>query len=157
MSGIQITETGAREISTRLENFPSALHEKLKEHITSAVGALWTGSEQAVPHRTGRLASEITERVYSEAKYRIAGYVSVYSPDPGEEYAKAGALEYGRHSLNGVLLRGNNRRAKARMAGSAQIMAFRYLRGPLERLRPEIMAGIDLAVAETVAQTDLGV
>lgn len=166
---LTITESGARQISQRLEDFPAELHQKLAQRISGAIEELHSAVLRAVPHRTGRLASEIVERVFSDAKYRVAGYVSVYTDDPGpaphNEYAKAATLEYGssrsraiRDEEHGVLtrLRGSSRRIKARMSKPVDIAARRYLRGPLDALRPEILAMIEEAVAEAAGAANGG-
>src|SRR5690242_13577707 len=165
---LKITMSGAREISRRLEDFPESLHDKLASRIRTVIEELWVRVEGVVPHRTGRLASEIAERVFSDAKYRVAGYVSVYADDPGpaphNEYAKAATLEYGSDrpraikSEHGVMtrLRGSSRRIKARMSKPVDIAARRYLRGPLDEMRPQITAMMEEAIAEAVAQANGG-
>lgn len=163
---LTITESGAREISKRLEEFPDELHQKLVVRIRGVVEQLYARVLQVVPHRTGRLSGEIVERMFTDAKYRVAGYVSVYTDDPGpsphNEFAKAATLEYGTDrpraikSEHGVMtrLRGSSRRMKARMSKPAEIEARRYLRGPLDQMRPEIMALIEQAIAEAVAEAN---
>lgn len=151
---------GEREISQRLDGFPSFLQRKLTDRIAALTEQLWEDVESVVPHRTGKLASEIASRLYSQPQ-RIAGYVSVYAPGRPSEYPKAGALEYGwwaaPHPTSGVMSRllGSNRRAKARTAGATHIAAARYLRGPLEALKPEAVAALDEAVAEAIAEKGL--
>ena len=162
---LTITETGARQISKRLDEFPQELHDRLAERIRPVIDELWTRVEQRVPHRTGRLASEITKRVFADARYRVAGYVSVYTDDPGpyNEYAKAATVEYGssrpravKDLEHGVMtrLRGSSRRIKARMSKPVDIAARRYLRGPLDEMRPAITAMIEQAISEAVAEAN---
>jgi len=167
MSGIEITETGAREIGARLENFTPSLHARLTERIEAATAELWESVEEVVPHLTGRLASEIASRLFSGARNRVAGYVSVYAPNPGphNEYAKAATLEYGsnkpravRDETHGIITRlaGSSRRIRARMSSPVNLAARRYLRGPLEELRGPIMVSLEEAVDETVAEANAG-
>lgn len=157
---MSVITRGELEISQRLQGFPPFLQGKLTERIASLTEQLWEGVESVVPHRTGRLASEISSRLYSKPQ-RIAGYVSVYAPGRPGEYEKAGALEYGwwaaSHPTTGVMSRlsGSNRRAKARTAGATHVSARRYLRGPLAALKPEAVAVLDEAVAEAIAEQDL--
>lgn len=150
---------GEREISDRFESFPVFAQQKLTERIGALTEQLWEGVESAVPHRTGRLASEIASRLYSKPQ-RIAGYVSVYAPGASGEYPKAGALEYGWWAAphpSGVMMRlaGSNRRAKARIAGATRVAARRYLRGPLAAMRPEVVVALDEVMAEAIAEQDL--
>lgn len=150
---------GERELSDRFESFPAFAQQKLTERIGALTEQLWEGVESAAPHRTGRLASEIASRLYSQPQ-RIAGYVSVYAPGGPGEYPKAGALEYGWWAAphpSGVMRRllGSNRRAKARTAGATHVAARLYLRGPLAAMRPEAVAALDEAMAEAIAEQDL--
>lgn len=166
---ILITANGARFIADELEQFPTQLHDRLKARMTDSVDALWEAVEEVVPKRTGRLASEIVRRVYAGTLRRVAGYVSVYTADPGpaphNEYAKAASLEYGTSGLrairdekNGALRRlvGSSRRIKARLGSVQAIAPRRYLRGPFESLRPGILASLEEGVSEAVVESDLG-
>lgn len=147
---------GERELTLRFDTFPEAAHKRLEERVSVLTETLWARVESVVPHRTGQLASEIEARTYGDQPTRVAGYVSVRSSSGAHEYEKAGALEYGwwarRDPSSGVMRRimGNNRRMKARMG--EHVNAFRYLRGPLEEMRPEIEATLDEALAEAAAE-----
>lgn len=152
---------GEREISQRFEQFPQELRQALKTRIEALIQELWTRVESVVPHRTGRLASEITSKVYDDSPTRIAGYVSVYAPDdPRREMPKAGALEYGSskarkiHDKSGrmeTLRNGKRRKIVVGMTKPAHLAARRYLRGPLAEMEPMIRAALEEAVAAAIA------
>ena len=148
---------GERELSERLDKFPANARAKLTERITSLTERLDAMIEAAAPYLTGLLRSEITQRVFSDAPNRIAGYVSVFaSANPKREYAKAATLEYGSDlarripDKSGVFrkLGRGQKRIESHLTKAAHIVARRYLRGPLAEMRPEIDAELSQALTE---------
>src|SRR4029077_5776429 len=100
----------------------------------------------------------------------VAGYVQIRG-GAGEgnfnPYAKAATLEYGtdkarrvaERASQGLLARvgGGKKRLVARAnAKAVHIKAFRYLRDPLEEMRPEIEAELAAALAELTDGSDSG-
>ncbi len=152
---------GPREITLRFTEFPVQLHQKLRERISALTGTLMAWVQAATPVRTGRLRGEEAERVYSNNANRVAGYVSVYAPDGGSnEYAKAATLEYGtnkprrafeRTNLISALLSKRRRAIAGKLSKPVHIAAFRYLRAPLDEMRPEIEGAFNEAIAEAAA------
>jgi hypothetical protein len=155
---------GDKELALRFEQFPRVAHAKLAERMQNIVDGLQARARAAAPHKTGKLQSEITGRVFSDMPDRVAGYVTVFTPDPGppgNEYAKAATLEYGTDKPRRVmgaarfsarLGRFAQRRLVARVSKPAHISAFRYLRGPLEDMREEIDAELAAAIAEATQE-----
>ncbi len=153
---------GARAIELRFGEFPAKAHQMIEQRITALTDVLQARIEAAAPVKTGRLRSEIKGRIYADQANRVAGYVSVYSPEGGSnEYAKAATLEYGTNKprrafsrLNKIeaLLGQSKRRIIGKMSKPVHIQAFAYLRGPLEQMRPEIEAALNDAIAATVTE-----
>lgn len=158
-----VVTRGAREISLRFEAFPRKVHDKLQERIGELTAQLQAMVEAAAPKLTGLLRSEVTERTYGDAPERIAGYVQVYAPGVPGEYAKAATLEYGTNKprripdANGVLHRfGKGQKAiQSRLTKPVHTEAFRYLRGPLEEMTPQVRASLEEAIAEVEAETNV--
>jgi hypothetical protein len=158
-----VVTRGDREISLRFDTFPARAHDKLKERITELTTELEERVRAAAPVRTGRLRSEIKSQVYaSDSADRVAGYVSVSAGGNSKEYAKAATLEYGSNKPRKLTDRGSrimalfsrSRRFERRLSKTPHIEAFRYLRGPLDEMRPEIEAGLEEALAETASEGD---
>jgi hypothetical protein len=156
-----VTFRGARELAARFETITQKAHEKIVEHMTSIIARMEAAARARAPYKTGKLRGEIVGRVYSDAKTRIAGYVSVYATDdPKREYPKAATWEYGTNKprkfmaehFSARLGRMSKRRMVARVTKPVTIVARRYLRGTIEDMRPEIEAEIDAALAEAAAE-----
>ena len=168
---VTVTTRGARELALRFEEFPQEVHATLSQRIKEVTDALYDQIRLAAldkfAHPTGKLQSEIAGRFFNDSQTRIAGYVSVFAGGDRNEYAKAATLEYGSEKPRkvsakagaGAMMRltGSNRRVYARMTKPALIPAFRYLRGPFDEMRPEIIAALTEAVAQAVAEEDIGV
>jgi hypothetical protein len=151
---------GDREISLRMETFPTSARKRIEERITTLTAELEARSKAAAPFKTGALRSEIVGRVYSDSSSRIAGYVSVYAPGNSKEYPKAATLEFGTNKPRripdhgGIFRRlGKGQKSmESRLTKPARIDAFSYLRGPIEEMKPEINLALNEALAETVAE-----
>jgi len=166
---VTVTTRGANQLALRFDQFPTALHGKLEGRIGELTAtlddAVSTAAVDRFEHPTGKLQSEVAKRIYGDNPDRVAGVVSVYAGGNANEYAKAATLEYGSNkprkvaSESGVMMRinGSSRRIKARLSEPAVIRAYRYLRDPLEEMRPEIVAALTEAISETIAQDDIGV
>jgi hypothetical protein len=156
-----IVSRGDRELSLRFDTFPTRAHKRLEDKISALTEQLQARVEAASPVLTGLLRSEITPRDFADNVNRVAGYVSVFAHS-SNEYAKAATLEYGsskprrefQRTSSGILSRFGLRQQRivARISKPVDIKAFRYLRGPLEQMRPEIEAGLNEALAEAAAE-----
>lgn len=168
---VTVTTRGARELALRFEEFPPQLQDALKTRIGEIVKALDEAVSVAAvdkfAHPTGKLASEVTSRLFGNEQGRIAGYVSIYAGGDKNEYAKAATLEYGSNrprkvaarAGSGAMMRitGSSRRVYARLSGALNIKAYRYLRDPLDASRPEIVAALVGVVSQVIAEGDIGV
>lgn len=157
-----VVTRGEREVSLRFETFPSRLKDKLDKRIRELTEELQARVEAAAPFKTGLLRSEIKSNTYSDSDTRVAGYVSVFAGDLKKEYAKAATLEYGTNKPRripdhgGVFrkLGAGQKRIESHLTKPAHIEAFRYLRDPLEQMRPEIEAALAETVAEAAAEDE---
>jgi hypothetical protein len=152
---MSVVTRGDNELKLLFDKFPRAAHDRLAERMNLLVEQLRERAQAAAPNRTGKLRREITGRVYADQADRIAGYVSIYAPGDNKEYPKAATLEYGtdkpRRALeqrfSARLGRISKRRIIARVSKAVHIRAFRYLRGSLDGLRPEIESAFAEALA----------
>lgn len=155
-----VVTRGEREVSARFDTFPGRARKKLESRIAALTAQLQARVIAAAPRLTGALRSEITERDFSDSPNRIAGYVSVYAPGIKDAYAKAATLEYGTNKPRRIPDHGGifhrlgkgQKRIESRLTKPARIEAFRYLRGPLEEMKPEIELALNEALAETAAE-----
>ncbi|MGH6967572.1 MAG: hypothetical protein ACREEN_00510 [Stellaceae bacterium] len=141
-----------RSVSVKFDVFPEELRSAFLERITAITAELYTRVETGEPSLTGKLRS-LTRMVIENTKNRVAGRVQVSG-----DYGKAGALEYGStrsvqvraHSVQRDQVFGRLVEPTAVMiqAHSRQlnITARRYLRGPLEDLRPGIVDQLQAAL-----------
>jgi hypothetical protein len=144
---------GDKELSLRFDTFPARARDKLEARIRTIVERLEARVESVAPRRTGKLAGEITSRVLADSPNRIAGYVSVYAPGAPREYGKAATMEYGSNKGRRIFARSSSRRRRVveRVTKPVRIRAARFLRGPLEEMRPEIEAELNDALADATA------
>jgi hypothetical protein len=157
-----VVTRGEREVSLRFDTFPSKLRAKLEQRIRELTEALDARVEAAAPFKTGQLRSEIKSRIFNDTDTRVAGYVSVFAGDLQKEYAKAATLEYGTDKPRRIPDHGGvfrklsvgQKRIESHLTKPAHIAAFRFLRGPLEQMRPEIQEALEQTVAEAVAEDE---
>jgi len=150
---------GGLELGLRFEQFPEALRARLEQRIGDLTEELESRVQSATPYLTGRLRSEIAERVYADVADRIAGYVSVVA-DEHSEYPKAATREYGtnlprRIKDHGGVFRRLNRGQKyveSHLTKPVHILARRYLRDPFEAMRPEIESALDETIGQAAAE-----
>jgi len=151
---------GERQVRLMFEQLPQHARAQLLAAITSLTDRLYARVVAATPERTGRLRGEITERVVQGENY-IRGTVSV-RVGPGEqsglEAGKAAALEYGAHRAVSVVSysrRHDHVYAHAitpirvmveAYQRTANIAERRYLRGPLDDMRGDIVSELRAAV-----------
>ena len=102
MDAVHFTATGARKAEVVLEQFPDALYEDLRKEIDALTHEVFAIVQSRTPSKTGRLRSE--ERVWIWAdREKITGRINIDAPKGSEEFAKAGALEYGAHNARGLI------------------------------------------------------
>jgi hypothetical protein len=161
---VSVVTRGDRELALRFDKFPTVAHQKLEERMGKIVAAMKAQVQAAAPHKTGKLRSEITGRVFADQPDRVAGYVEVYAPDSSpahNEYAKAATLEYGtdlarRIKDHGGIFRKLNRgqkRIESHLTKAVHIRGFSYLRGSVVGLRGYVETELSEALAEATQET----
>lgn len=160
--GIEID--GDRLVALRFEQFPERARAKIAARLQTITQQLLSRVQGAEPSRTGRLRGE-TQASVDERNERISGRVRVNTSGGGEaEHGKAAALEYGAHGTahvsahamqlshvynqlvqpHEVLVAAYDRRVN--------IAERRYLRGPLDEMRSQIVEELRQALAEAAAE-----
>jgi hypothetical protein len=146
-----------RAVELKFEQFPEQARERLRAAISALVSDLQSRVESAEPSLTGALRSETAPRL-EEYPNRITGAVRVT-----DEFAKAGALEYGAHRTMLVKahtatldhIYGKLVEPLSVMIGAHQrtpnIAEHRYLRGPLHAMEGQIFEALQEAMTEAAA------
>jgi hypothetical protein len=144
---------GATQVALRFDKFPADLHDALKDAITKDTTVLEGRVREATPARTGRLRSQIDSAVFDD-KTKITGAVFV-SGDDRNDFAKAGALEYGAHGtatvkahaqtltqVFGVMLDAPMQVMVEAYTRQTNIVAHRFMRNPFSAMESEIEADL---------------
>lgn len=167
MADIRFDVTGDRQVGLRFDAFPDGLYQDLLDEITKDTRQLFAAIQALTPRRTGKLAGEERMRVF-QSKDRITGQIDIDAPKGSEEFAKAGALEYGAHRARGLLKTHpmkldhfwSNKldapitvmvEAHARPPNVAEVA---FERGPLAAMGPEIAARLNAVVEKRVLETN---
>jgi hypothetical protein len=166
MDAIHIDVTGDRQVGVRFEEFPDALYEDLRAEIDALAIELYARVVAATPDRTGLLRGEERVRVFTDPT-SIKGMVDVAGA--GQDFAKAGALEYGAHrptKVSAHAMRLDHHWSKMLAAPETvmveaysrtpDIAEFAFERGPLEAMRPEIVARLEAVVEKAAAAANQG-
>jgi hypothetical protein len=157
--GIGVFITGDREIAQKFDEFPQQVRGQLRAVIAEKIEEL-AGRERAlVPVKTGRLRSQIRSRVIEKPE-AIIGQVYFDGAKGSQDFAKAGALEYG-GSGKSFKVRGHEaqlghvfgRAAQLRVQIAAHtrvlnISAKRFVRDPVEAMKADIEAALAGAVEQ---------
>lgn len=166
MDSIRVDITGDRKVGLLFEDWPDGLYAALKAEVNSLTTELYGLVEAATPSRTGRLRSEERMTFFSDEN-RIAGRVTVAGADGSQDFAKAGALEYGAHRSTKVSAHsmrldhvfGQMLAAPINVLVDAynrtpDIQEFAFERGPLESMQPEILERLNAVVEQSVAKAN---
>lgn len=159
--------TGDREVAARFAEFPKQLHDKLYERIERLTAKLYARVIELVPEGNDpnglHLRNEIVSEMY-EREDRIKGSVTLASRLPQSEYIKAGALEYGVHTVAKMK---PSRREISKVFGrpvepheilirayprTMDLEAQNYLRGALEDMEAEAVAEFSEALNEAIGE-----
>jgi hypothetical protein len=156
--GLQLE--GDRRVGLRFEEFPERARQRLAAAMDSITQRLLARVEAAEPIKTGKLRGETTAYVSSGPNF-VKGTVAIRVPkgaQAGVEAGKAAALEYGAHksiavkaysrTLDHVFLHAiapteQLVRAYVRRANIAE---QRFLRGPIDEMRDQILTELREAV-----------
>lgn len=166
MDSIRIDVTGDRQVGLRFDHFPDALYEDLRQEIEALSIELFTRVEAATPEKTGELRGQERLRVFTDPN-RITGYVDVAGAKGSQDFAKAGALEYGAHRSHKVSahsMRLDHAWAEkwaapetvlvAAFTRTANLQEYAFERGPLAQMQPEIVARLNAVVEKAVAEAN---
>ena len=151
---------GDRKIQLAFDEFPKSAHVRILERITGLTAELKARVEDAAPKgATGELEASIQSKVYDQPE-RIRGRVFITA-----DFGKAAALEYGAHKATPVKAHRMRldhvfaRRlaepltvAVSAYTRQPNIVARRYLRGPLEAIESDAIAGIREALEDAITQ-----
>lgn len=166
MSEFRVEVVGERRLLALFESFPEEMRAALVAAMTSITNELYARVLGAAPERTGALRALITQRVI-QGKDFVRGEVSVSGDgaNAGAAARKAAALEYGAHKA--VSVASYSRRHDHVFAHKIPVMTVtiaeayqrrvniverRFLRGPLEEMHGEILARLQAAVEERLAE-----
>lgn len=165
MENINVVITGDRAVQEKFDRFPQAAHKRLHDVIESFTERLVGRVRAAAPKRTGKLESEIRELI-SDKPERIVGLVYIRGQDRND-YAKAGALEYGAHGQAKVsahemrldhvfshALAGPLMVSVAAYSRQMNIAEHRFMRGSIDAMKGEITRALKEAVGETVDEAN---
>ena len=168
MDAIRIDIAGDRQVGLRFDEFPDALYQDLQEEVGSLSQELYGRVVWSTPSLTGTLRSEERLRLFTDPD-RITGYVDIEGGDGSNEYAKAGALEYGSrgratkvathdmkldHFWSRKLAEPIDVVTQYLDGRIPNITEERFERGPLEAMQPEILSRLNAVVARATAEAN---
>lgn len=164
---VHVGITGAQRVGIRFDEFPDELYAALKAEIGALTEELFARVEAATPSRTGRLRSEERMRLFADPD-RISGYVDIAGDKGSQDFAKAGALEYGAHRSTNVsshsmkldhywshMLSAPESVLVAAYTRTPDIQEYGFERGPLAEMAPEILERLNAVVAKAVVETNV--
>ena len=163
MDSIHIDVTGVRQVGIRFDEFPEVLYEDLRAEITALGNELFALVQAKTPAYTGELRSEERLRIFADPS-RITGYVDVAAPKGSQDFAKAGALEYGAHASFAVkahsmrldhywslkLMAAQQVLVEA-YARTANIAEVAFERSAIAELQPQVITRLNAVVEKRVA------
>ena len=168
---IHIDVKGDRQVGLRFETFPDALYDELRQEITALANELFGRVAAATPELTGKLRSQERLRIFADPN-RITGYVDIAGGKGSNDYAKAGALEYGSkgkptkvsaHHMRldhhwSIMLAAPETVMVTKLgedySRTPNIEEFAFERGPLEAMQPEILARLSAVVEKAAAEAN---
>lgn len=163
MSLVNIELKGERQAGLRFEQFPSELLADLRAEIDSLTNELSDRVDAAMPNRSGELRASRRHKVI-EKENSVTGRVTVAEGNPAL-HKKAAALEYGSKGKKRAVRQHTMRLGHywdEKLAGprtvivkafmrTPNVKAHRFLRGPMDAMRPTILARLN-KVVERAAQ-----
>jgi hypothetical protein len=161
---IGVAITGDREVGIKFDTFPAQCHDELLAVVQADTPQLASRVASAAPSLTGKLRSEVSHAVFDD-KTRITGAVFIRGKD-GNDFAKAGALEFGAHGRAKVKAHeatldhvfGERLDAPMKVMVEAysrqtNIAARRFERGPLADMASKIEGDLQAAVERSIGPT----
>lgn len=138
------------KITLMLDQFPKKLQANIAARLDVLTAELQAKVRAAEPHRTGRLQAE-TKRFVDERENWVRGRVRILGPGGRGHNIAAAALEYGSHKS--IPVKGYRRGGSAVVAyrRRTNIAERRFLRGSAEGMRAKVLAELQQAIADTIA------
>lgn len=161
-----VVVTGARRVALRFEQFPEIARAHFLEVITALQAQMQTAITAAIPKRTGRLAASVTGGV-ENSPTKVRGWVNVAGKDR-KLILQAAALEYGASGV--VKVKAKEGRQLYTVYGryinpmlvnvdaysrQADIIAQRFMRGPLEAMAPAAASQLQDALFNAVGEANV--
>lgn len=166
MDTVRINIKGERQTGLRFEEFPDALREDLREEIDSLTADLFAKIRAVAPKETGDLQSKINAKIHDHEK-RIVGSIYIAGKKGSQDFAKAGALEYGAHRTTKVkeYARRPHGKVQAKFDAPAEVIVrahtrknkqseHAFLRGPMASARQEVENRLNAVVEKNVAKAN---
>ena len=166
MDTVKIGITGDNRVGLRFDEFPDEIYEGLVQEIDALSNELFARIEAATPSKTGALRSQERLRLFTD-KDSIKGYVDIAGAAGSQDFAKAGALEYGAHRKANVsahamqldhawanLLAAPVTVMVAAYDRTPDISEHAFERGPLAEMQGEIITRLNAVVDQTVARVN---
>lgn len=140
-------------IGVMFDELPRRLRANLRRTITELTEELLLKVRAAEPRRTGALRAE-TRRFIDERENFIRGRVRILGPGGRGHNIAAAALEYGAHRSFPVksYTRAGHRISAYRRR--ANITEQRFVRNAAEGMRAKVLAELQRAIDETIAETN---
>ncbi len=163
MSMVKIELEGERRAGLRFEQFPEELRADLRKEIDALTNELRNRIATAMPKDSGKLRGTLRAVRYDDPD-RVTGYISVARGDANQS-RKAAALEYGssgkpqkvkehKRKLNHVWEEKLKRPITVMVEAfdrKPNIKAQRFLRGPMDQMRPKIMSRLEGVVSKAAS------
>jgi hypothetical protein len=160
---IVTVNSSLNKLALHFDELPAKLQQNLKAAITNVTHELLGRVEAAEPVRTGRLR-RATHAYVDEREDWVRGRVRIIPTGHAQSVGAAfGALEYGApgktrsgpvsvkpYRRGGVSVGSYDRRRPT-------IRARRFLRGPAEAMRPQIMAELQAAIGQTIKEFEFDI
>lgn len=162
MTSIHIELTGDRQAGLRFAEFPSALRDDLRAEIDSISDELFGRIQAQIPGKSGELRSRLTNRLFDKED-RVTAYIAINAQDQSE-HRKAAALEYGSRGKK-IEIKPHKMRLdhywSEKLAAPRTVIVeaysrlpriaeHKFLRGPLEAMRPQINSRLKAVVEGAV-------
>jgi hypothetical protein len=166
MDAIHANITDARKVELLFETFPDVLYSDLRVEVDALTLELLARIESVTPDRTGALRSQERARLFTDPN-RITGQIDIAGTKGSQDFAKAGALEYGAHRATKVAAHSmkldhywSTKLAEPEMVmvdaytRTPDIAEYAFERGPLAEMAPEIIARLEAVVAKAATEAN---
>jgi hypothetical protein len=165
MLNVQFRYTGERTVALRFDKFPEVARAKFVEIVTVYQAQLQAAIAAKLPRgRTGRIAAALAGGVES-TQYKVRGWVSLQGGDLKTVILPAMALEYGSNTAVKVSAKsGRGLRtvygrevtpmqvAVGAYSRQTNIVAQRFLRGPLSTVADSFQAALEQGLIDAAAE-----